>query len=151
MLSTLDEGVDFGSDLEPNDPKVKGEELLPAETVGTKPPLAGAVALVPDEVLGLSKEKVPTLGGGGGFEAVGKNPPAPDPLEELAPLGCLAISAFLLLPSGFQPAFFSASDRCAPYCWAREERALERSMKGSVSMVRDKNVRMELLRPRMEV
>lgn len=81
-------------------------------------------------------------------------------IEEKFELGSRALAGWeavaagdedCLDPSGLHPAFVDSSLRCFSYCVAKLGRAADRSVKGSFSMVADKNPIIAVLRPRIEV
>lgn len=105
---------------------------------GVKPPVAGA-ALEVEGALG--REKLPAEGAFGNV-----NPVA------LGGSGAAVVSILsLLVASGFHPALVSIPVRCSSYCTSNLGSTVVRSMNWSFSMVVEKKVRKDWLRPRSEV
>lgn len=109
---------------------MNGDEEEPADTVGTKPPVAGV-----EDVEGFSNPK-PEVGTEGGLGIEG---------------AAAGFGSVLLSCPGLQPDFWAISSRCFVICSDNDASVPDRSQKGSSLIAFESALTREELRPRMEV
>lgn len=136
LLTSSD--VFFGVALAAGKEKTDDFEAAVGGAEGVKPPVAG-VALEVEGALG--REKLPAEG------ALGKAKPVALGGSDVAVVSTMS----LLAASGLHPTLVSTSVRCFSYCTSNLGSTVVRSMNWSFSMVVEKKVRKDWLRPRSEV
>jgi len=109
---------------------VNGDEEEPADTVGTKPPVAGV-----EDVEGFSNPK-PEVGTEGGLGIEG---------------AAAGFGSVLLSCPGLQPDFWAISSRCFVTCSDNDASVPDRSQNGSSLIAFESALTSEEFRPRMEV